>query len=83
MPGKMKFTVVPFGAVKFDGLYVIVPPAPTKTLMLFAFELLVGDGAAEEEVAGPLPPYCALTIIGRNTAVNARENFMVVDKVVS
>ena len=52
--------------------------------MLFA----AADGAAAAELdveldgVSPPPPYWALTIIGRNTAVNARDNFMVVGKAV-
>lgn len=44
-------------------------------------ELLAADGEAAAEVDdedGVSPPYWALTIIGRNTAVKARENFMIV-----
>jgi len=40
--------VVPFAAVKFDGLNASAPPAPTTTLTLF--ELLEADGEAAAEV---------------------------------
>lgn len=44
------------------------------------FELLPDDagGAAEDELDAGGLSYWALTKIGRNTAANARENFMVV-----
>ena len=49
-----------------------------RTLMVL--ELLADDGAAvEDELVedGVSPPYWALTKAGRNTAVKAKENFMV------